>query len=113
MSIVNRLSRHFSQLNFTPPKHKLDSILGTFPWNFDSHYLKMPIQNLESPLDLQKILPSQEKATSLLKDFSEAIYSDDMLSLESDLEPSFMRHASEKVTDLHKTIASQNLNLVI
>ena len=53
----------------------------------------MPVKNLASPFPLQRHLLKNEEATSLFKDYVEALYENSLEEVEGIMEPTFYKRA--------------------
>lgn len=62
------IKRYFSTQN-----KSISSAFTNLPWNFNSHLRHEKIRNLELPVDMDRGFLSNEEATSLFKDYADAI----------------------------------------
>ena len=52
---------------------KLNKVIGQMPWNFHSIYQHVEVEDMESPIDIQKQFLSNDEAVAIFKDFVDAI----------------------------------------
>lgn len=100
------MRRHFSSITtgFNFNKQKIEKTVKSLPWNFNAHLRHEKVQNVIAPVDLGRAFLGNEDATSLFKDYVDAIFTNDFETIKENLEPTFYNAAKQSVANAHNLI---------
>ena len=62
------------------------------------------MESLDAPVDLETAFIGNLEATSILKDFVQGVYEDDLSDVQQHLEPTFFKKAQTKLAEAHGTL---------
>eukprot|EP00347_Sterkiella_histriomuscorum_P003314 403364758 len=87
------------------PKNEAYNIEKLLPWNFSAHLMRKPIENLDSPVTLEKYV-TLHHYNSLFKNFAEAIQENDYETISEICEPTMAKRIGENMEIAHKEFFS-------
>ena len=98
------MNRSFASLaaKGTNKKHQaISSAFKKIPWNFSAHPRHEKVQNIAAPIDLNRGFLGNEEATSLFKEYVDALFQNDIDQIIDCLEPTFFNKTKASLQAAH------------